>query len=249
MKYAILSDIHGNFEALTAVMGEARKRKAEKFVCLGDLVGYGASPAICVDIVRNSKAHCISGNHDRYVTGVTPMDPAIREVTQATIEYAKKMLTAPQIEYLNGLPLQIMTEDGMLFVHGSPRNEDEYLLSWEAIQENILYLKMNMPDVHLCFFGHTHIPMMATGTRIEARFEEKTDMAVFQLADSKTYLINPGSVGQPRDRCSKAAWAMYDSTEDVVEFHRVKYNIGGAQQRMTAAGFDPRLVMRLELAK
>ena len=249
MRYAILTDVHASFEALTAVMAGIRKAKPDRIVCLGDMVGYGAAPAICVDIMRNSKAQAIAGNHDRYVTGVTVMDPAIREETQATIDYAKKLLTPEQITWLKALPLHIMTEDGILFVHGSPRNEDEYLLSWEAIQENLLYIKMNMPDVHVCFFGHTHIPAMAMGTRVEAGFEAKTDMAVFQLADSKTYLINPGSVGQPRDRCNKAAWALYDSTEDVVEFHRVPYNIGAAQKRMTDAGFDAKLVMRLEMGR
>ncbi|MCE9581814.1 MAG: metallophosphatase family protein [Planctomycetes bacterium] len=245
MKYAIIADVHGNLEALQAVLAAAKQEKPDRLIHLGDLVGYGASPVECVDVVRQIKAKGICGNHERYITGVSSLDLVSREDKRATIEYARDRMRPDQLLDLKSLPLQLATEDGLLFVHGSPRNEDEYLLTWEAFQENIQYLRMTMPDVHVCFFGHTHVPALATATKVEMKFEEKPDVAVIQLADSKTYLVNPGSVGQPRDRCAKAAWALYDSTEDVVEFRRTAYDIAGAQRRMEQAGFDAKIISRL----
>ena len=246
MKYAILADVHGNLEALQAVLAQIKQAKPDRVIHLGDLVGYGASPVECVDAVRVAKIKGICGNHERYITGITPLDLVSRDDKRATIEYARDNLRPDQLLSLKSLPLQIATDDGLLFVHGSPRNEDEYLLTYEAYQENIQYLRMMMPDVHICFFGHTHVPAMASASKVEAKFEEKPDVVVVQLADSKTYLVNPGSVGQPRDRCAKAAWALYDSTEDVLEFRRVAYDIAGAQRRMAAVGFDEKLIKRLE---
>lgn len=245
MKYAIIADVHGNLEALQAVLAAVKKEKPDRLIHLGDLVGYGASPVECVDAVRQIRAKGICGNHERYITGVTSLDLVSREDKRATIEYARDQLRPDQLLDLKSLPLQIATEDGLLFVHGSPRNEDEYLLTYEAYQENIQYLRMTMPEVHVCFFGHTHVPAMATAAVVEMKFEEKPDVAVIQLADSKTYMVNPGSVGQPRDRCAKAAWALYDSTEDVVEFRRTAYDIAGAQRRMEQAGFDAKIISRL----
>jgi predicted phosphodiesterase len=249
LRYAILADVHANLEALQAVMAAVKKEKPDRVIHLGDLVGYGASPVECVDAVRQWKAKGICGNHERYITGVTSIDLVSREDKRRTIEYSRDQLRPDQLLDLKSLPLQMATEDGLLFVHGSPRNEDEYLLTYEAYQENIQYLRMTMPDVHVCFFGHTHVPAIATATKVEAKFEEKPDVSVLQLADAKTYLINPGSVGQPRDRCAKAAWLLYDSTEDVVEFRRTAYDVAGAQKRMSALGFDEKLVQRLALGQ
>ncbi len=249
MKYAILADVHANLEALQAVSAEVKKAKPDRVIHLGDIVGYGASPVECVDAVRQMKAKGICGNHERYISGMTSIDLVSREDKRRTIEYSRDQLRPDQLLDLKSLPLQIATEDGLLFTHGSPRNEDEYLLTYEAYQENIQYLRTTMPDVHVCFFGHTHVPAMATAARVESKFEEKPDLQVVQLADSKTYLVNPGSVGQPRDRCAKAAWVLYDSTEDVVEFRRIAYDIAGAQRRMAAAGFDEKLIHRLELGQ
>ncbi|NUN49350.1 MAG: metallophosphoesterase family protein [Candidatus Brocadiae bacterium] len=245
MKYAILGDVHGNLEALEAVLAQVRAAKPDRIVHLGDIVGYGASPVECWDLVRDAGARGIVGNHERYVTGVTSMASVSRDDKRFTIDYSAKRMKPAQLEEMKRMPLQIATEDGLLFVHGSPRNEDEYLLTWEAVQESVLFLRMTMPEVHVCFFGHTHIPALATATAVESKFEEKPDVQVIQLADSKTYLVNPGSVGQPRDRCAKAAWALYDSGEDVLEFRRVAYDVGGAQNRMRDAGFADPLVDRL----
>ena len=241
-----MADVHANLEALQAVIAAVKKEKPDRVIHLGDLVGYGASPIECVDAVRGLKARGVCGNHERYITGVTPMELVSRDDKRATIEYSRDKLRPDQLLDLKSLPLQLATEDGLLFVHGSPRNEDEYLLTYEAYQENIQYLRMTSPDVHVCFFGHTHVPALASAAKVDARFEEKPDIAVVQLADSKTYLINPGSVGQPRDRCAKAAWALYDSAEDVVEFRRAAYDVAAAQRKMTAAGFDAKIVSRLE---
>jgi diadenosine tetraphosphatase ApaH/serine/threonine PP2A family protein phosphatase len=246
LKYAVLADVHANLEALTAVLGALERLKPDRVLYLGDLVGYGADATACVSCLRVSDARAIAGNHDRYATGVTAMPDRVSPGARAAIEHAKRTLAPDQLAWLRALPRQVATGDGLMLVHGSPRNEDEYLLTWEAIQENLLYLRMNAQDIHVCFFGHTHIPAMATGARLEARFEGGTDLAVFQLADWKTYLINPGSVGQPRDGNPKAAFAVYDSTEDVVEFRRVAYDVAGAQRKIREAGLEERLATRLE---
>ena len=125
MKYAILADVHANREALQAVSAEGKKAKPDRVSHLGDIVGYGASPVECVDAVRQWKAKGICGNHERYITGVTSIELVSRDDKRKTIEYSRDLLRPDQLLDLKSLPLQLATDDGLLFVHGSPRNDSD----------------------------------------------------------------------------------------------------------------------------
>lgn len=249
MRYAVIADIHSNLEALTAVFGEIRKQRVDRILCLGDLVGYGASPKGTIEILMQESIEAISGNHDRYLSGRTPIAAEMREETYLAVEWTRKTITPEQMDFLDSLPNEKLIGENLLIVHGSPRHQDEYLLSWETFEDNFLHLRTNRPGVHICFFGHTHIPILATPTMVEARFDKKESFSTFQLVSSKAYLVNPGSVGQPRDRCNQAAFAIYDDREDVLSFLRVPYDIGSAQRRIQEAGLGRWLARRLEMGR
>jgi predicted phosphodiesterase len=245
MRYLIVSDMHGNWDALQTVLSRVSSESFDRWLVLGDLVGYGASPNEVVEAVREAGdlALAIRGNHDKVAAGLED-GSSFNELALAAARWTARQLTAENLEYVRGLtkgPVQV--EEEVIICHGSPLDEDEYVLSTgEAVQ----IFAGGAPRVS--FFGHTHVPSLFTqgDGEVEATVL-RGDNLVIELEPDFRYLINPGSVGQPRDADPRAAYMIFDSREMRVEWWRVEYPVGRAQDRILEAGLPTLLADRLVL--
>ncbi len=236
MKYAVISDIHSNLEALKSTLEVIDRAGVERIICLGDVVGYGASPNECVEIVRRRCEATIMGNHDAaacdedYPMGFNP-------IAREAILWTRQVLKAQNRNFLRSLPA-MLDFDEFLVVHGAISDRDRYVFSsYDAIHEFPL-----MKEHSLCFFGHTH--MMVYFELVDDKVGAHVDRQ-FRLESGAKYMVNPGSVGQPRDRDPRAAHLIFDSDLRIVQFQRVKYDIKAAQDKIIEAGIDSRLAVRL----
>lgn len=244
MRYLILSDIHANWEALNAALAHARG-KYDLILCLGDVVGYGADPDVVTEWVRQNASVTIRGNHDKACAGLEDLEwfnPVARISAVWTMETTK-----PQnILWLGKLPKGPAQVDGFQIIHGSPLDEDEYLISEQDAAQVAPYL-----DSMVQFFGHTHLQggflCHRNGVKRLVRPGPNTDHYDLQLDPDAHYLINPGSIGQPRDNDPRAAYAIYDSVQHVVTYCRVDYDIEAAQRKIVDAGLPDVLAKRLEI--
>ena len=236
--YAVISDIHGNFEALEAVLWDVPDG-AERIYCLGDVIGYGASPNECCGLVREREIPLISGNHDLAVANVS-MDLAwFNPIAAAAIEWTREQLTEENANFLGTRP-RTMQGEGTLFVHGSVRDPDEYILNRAVARENLKVLKKKYPDVRVCFFGHTHVKAVAPAP-------DNASSDYLDLTTGGPYLVNPGSVGQPRDGDTFASYILAENTSDKVRvaYRSVEYDIEKAQAKIRTAGLPGMLADRL----
>jgi predicted phosphodiesterase len=233
--FLILSDIHGNREALEGVLAHAQG-SYDQILCLGDLVGYGADPNFAVDWARANVAAIVRGNHDREVSQGASLD-SYRQEARDGILWTRQALSADNLDYLSRLPQGPLAHQGTTLVHGSPVDEDAYLLKPADIESVLPHLK-----AHLTFFGHTHVQGgFSAGGGVRA-----IDPAcLLQIKAEDFYLVNPGSVGQPRDGNWRAAYALYSPEEQRVEFARVSYNVGPTAEKIVLAGMPATLAARL----
>ena len=242
MRRLILSDIHGNIDALRAVLEDARGQYDE-IVCCGDLVGYGACPAEVVEWARTSVQVQIRGNHDRACTSAEGLEWFNASARNAVL-WTRESLTEEQREWLGALPQGPLLFEEFEVAHGSPGDEDEYVVTTydvAAIGE-----ELHRP---LCFIGHTHLQRCWVwdlgGLRtLPVPAGEETERLIVQDAGS-IYLVNPGSVGQPRDRNPRAAYAIWNDERRTIVLRRVPYDVAAAQGRIVAAGLDTYLAERL----
>jgi diadenosine tetraphosphatase ApaH/serine/threonine PP2A family protein phosphatase len=238
--YLILSDLHANREALDAVLEDACTACPEGFaatLCLGDLVGYGADPAYTIAWAKESAKAVIRGNHDKVCSGLDSLE-LYNSAAQASAEWTHNMLDAGQLAYLRSLVRGPLHVDGFDLVHGSPRDEDEYLVQPGQASDVREFL-----DGPLTFFGHTHVQggflLTPRGTTpIQSKM-------TLELEPDRFYLINPGSVGQPRDRDPRAAYAIYHPDQHAVEFRRIAYDVEAASRKILDAGLPSTLAARL----
>jgi len=242
VRYLILSDPHANWEALEAVARDA-KGGYDRALCCGDLVGYGADPNAVVDWVRDKCAAVIRGNHDRACTGLDVLEwfnPAAR----AAVAWTQQALTEENRTYVHGLLKGPLAVEGFELAHGSTADEDEYVLTAGEALNAFAYL-----ENRLVFFGHTHVQGGYVWNR--ARVEtippslSRVRRQELRIEPECAYLINPGSVGQPRDGDPRAAFAIYDSDTRVVAYRRIAYDVEGAQRKIRDAGLPPILADRL----
>jgi len=247
MRYLVLSDVHGNWEALQAVLRHARRKRYGRVLFLGDAVGYGASPNLVVDWLRSlgGKVVAIRGNHDRVCCGLDTAETFNRYAREAT-EWTHDHLSPANLAYLRRLPQgPVSVEEGLAICHGSPLDEDEYLFSTRDA-----HASMMVSPASVIFFGHTHIPSLfeggATGGRetLEVRLLAGR-RTVEDLHPDSRYMINPGSVGQSRDRDPRAAYAIYDHDRRRLYHYRVEYPVETARRRIRQAGLPPVLGDRL----
>jgi predicted phosphodiesterase len=236
MPHLILSDLHGNLEALEAVLADA-EGLYDRILCLGDLVGYGADPNAIVEWTRKNAAVTVRGNHDKAGAGLDDLE-TFSPLARASALWTRTVLTPESRSYLERLPRGPLPYEGIDLVHGSPADEDEYLISLEDVLPMRAYL-----DAHLTFFGHTHVQ---GGFLLAQRAAKGIPPAgILQIEQKYFYLVNPGSVGQPRDGDPRAAYALWSPEEHTVEFRRAAYDVHRAAAKIRAAGLPDFLAARL----
>lgn len=242
MKWALLSDIHGNFEAFEVVLGRLSKEGIDKVAFLGDIVGYGASPNECIDLLRDKADVMVAGNHDYGAIGLTATSD-FNSVARAAIEWTREQLSDTNSSFLSRLPLTSITDD-LTFVHSTPYNPQDwdYLFSWSDVIRNF-----NLCEYRICFAGHSHIPAIFIKDD-EGRIYPSKALTI-QMEDRSRYIINVGSVGQPRDGIPDAAFGIFDTKELVFTLNRVPYDVGAAQKKIIAAGLPKQLVARVAVGR
>jgi len=254
LRYLIVSDIHGNREALDAVLKDARG-KYDAAICCGDLCDYGPDSNYVIDWARANLGAVIRGNHDRVCSGLDTLD-LFSDLARASAKWTMEQLTPENRTYLRELPQgPRVIDDCLILVHGSPRDEDEYVTNMKEVGEVFSFLaEFTESDVGLpIFFGHTH--MQGVFLRAEGRTRgispPLTPMpeARIGLEPGAAYLINPGSVGQPRDSDPRAAYAIFDSKKRQVALRRVPYNHLATERKIVAAGLPIRLGVRLAFGR
>jgi diadenosine tetraphosphatase ApaH/serine/threonine PP2A family protein phosphatase len=242
----IVSDIHSNLEALEAVLRDAAGCYDE-IVCCGDLTGYGASPGEVIAWAREEVAVTVRGNHDRAVYDDSALS-FFQADAAAAVRWTRSILSAGEVDWLRALPQGPLWRDGYGVAHGSPQDEDEYLAFNEDVEQ--IDRALMRP---LCFIGHTHVqggwiwerggmlrpPVPGPGAKSRS----------MEIDPGYLYLINPGSVGQPRDRDPRAAYALWDDEDRLLSFRRVAYDLRSAQSRMLAEGLPEPLAERLSFGR
>ena len=246
MKYLIVSDIHSNKEAFEAVLSSVRRKRWDKTIFLGDLVGYGANPNQTVDALRALKPLvAIRGNHDKVCSGIEEGELFNRIALEAAM-WTRRKLTPSNLKWLRSLPQGPLLVDGIFGIsHGTPIDEDAYIFG--EIEALNVFRHTEFP---ICFFGHSHFPVVfalspdaiTTTLTIAPAFR-------FKLKQGVRYLINPGSIGQPRDGNPLASFAFYDSESRVVTIYRIPYHVEQAQGKILKAGLPRPLADRLAIGR
>lgn len=236
MRYAILSDIHANLEALEAVLADAHTLSCTEFVCLGDVVGYNANPGECVARIRELACPVVKGNHDEQASTAFTRE-GFNELAEEAIDWTREHLSNDDKTWLANLPLTRQVRDFTL-VHATLDTPGHWAYVFNDLDAVASFTYQHSP---LCLFGHTHWP---TAFVLDDSVR-RIPTGQILLAAGKKYLINPGSIGQPRDRDWRAAYCVYDTERQVVEQRRVKYDLETAQRKIRAAGLPDRLADRL----
>lgn len=268
MKYAIISDIHANLQALTVVLEKCRAEGVEAYICVGDIVGYNANPAECLEMIRSlNLVAVVKGNHDEYASNDDDAMAGFNPHAKAAVLWTKSRLSEEQRAWLRNLHLKQTVRGGnMTIVHATLDSPESwgYIFDIYQAKDNFTY-----QFTQLCFCGHSHVPIAfkrqpfssAPGTiPVEEIVDWKGRKAsienskpgdsldpdpVIKLEKGAKYLINIGSVGQPRNRDPRASFAIYDSDKATVVRYRLEYDIEGAQKNIREAGLPERLALRL----
>jgi len=242
MRYAILSDIHANLEALHAALDATESLGVDRVFSLGDLVGYNADPNECVRLIREREIPTLMGNHDAVACGVSDavdFNPTAR----AAAIWTRDVLTPEHRDFLLAQPEQRSLDGRIRLVHGSLLHRDHYLLSRFDILENVHRMRAETPGIHILFFGHTH-NQVAFSCDEEGNVSEVSSPR-FTVRDDRVYLVNPGSVGQPRDQDPRSSFLLLDEEERSVEFVRFSYDVQACANKILAQGLPRELADRL----
>jgi diadenosine tetraphosphatase ApaH/serine/threonine PP2A family protein phosphatase len=244
VRYAVLSDVHGNLEALTAVLADAASEAALAILCLGDMVGYGADPIPCIELLGERSARIVAGNHEYGALGLADLrwfNPAAR----AAALWTRDQLGADHEGYLSGLPLTSAVGEATC-VHASPRRPEE----WDyLVSEEDGYGAFGDFATRLCFVGHSHLPAVWSLGSSGRAYEDLTGPGChdrrISFQNGQRYIVNVGSVGQPRDRDPRAAYILWDEEERTVWLRRVLYDHKAAAAKILRAGLPRVLADRL----
>jgi diadenosine tetraphosphatase ApaH/serine/threonine PP2A family protein phosphatase len=243
MRIAVISDLHANLEALDAVLEHLDREAPDLLVCLGDFVGYGPDPNACIERTRPRLGAAVLGNHDAAAVGARPIDD-FNLMAQQAIAWTQGVLSAAACDYLRALPEREERED-LLLVHGSPRQPvEEYLLDTRRARASFV-----AGDFRVAVVGHTHQPVVfeEASNRVSAR--GLLPEVPFALKPTRRYIVNVGSVGQPRDGDPRAACVIVDTDARTATLYRVPYPVEATQAKMEAAGLPAPLIERLALGR
>lgn len=243
MRYLILSDLHANWEALQAVLAQAQSAY-DRVVCCGDLVGYGTDPDAVTEWVRENVSTIVRGNHDKACSGLEDLE-WFNPVARQSVLWTQDVMKPANLDYLRGLVKGPDRIDGFQIVHGSPLDEDEYVVTEREVAQVAPYL-----EAPVAFFGHTHLQggflCHRNGVRRFPAVVADSTTAAHELENDAVYYINSGSVGQPRDGDPRAAYAVYEPETRLVTLCRVEYDVPAAQRKIIEAGLPELLALRLE---
>ncbi len=241
MRYGILGDIHSNFEALDTVIRELKKERVDRWISVGDVVGYGADPARCIEVVQELKCTVVAGNHDYAVCDRLNVD-FFNAYAREAVLWTRKILSREQMQFLEDLELISVLDGEVTVVHGSlnfPEMFDYIQTSYDA------HLSLQALTTPVCFLGHSHVPV----TFLQGQTVSYTLDPVIRLRDGERALVNVGSVGQPRDEDPRAAYAIYDSKTRTVEVKRIEYDVEAAGRKILDAGLPEILAERIKYGR
>ena len=239
MKYAVVSDIHSNLEALEVTLAEIHKRNIDQIVCLGDVVGYGANPSECLKKITDQAEEIVMGNHDQAIEDVA-LRGYFNDWARVAIEWTAEVLNSEEKRKIKKFaPIVVDRKADVTWSHSSIHEPDEFHYLFQISDAEPSFKKL---ETRFGFFGHTHIPSLFGRKSKETRY---LPAGQYQLSKDESYLINPGSVGQPRDRNSKLSFALFDSKELTLEIIRLDYDNQKAATKIRKAGLPEFFADRL----
>ena len=234
-----MSDLHSNLEAVSAVFRHIDSQKVDEVICLGDIVGYGASPKEVLGMVRAHCAVVIAGNHDHAVAGKTDRD-YFNPSAKTAVEWTTKQLSEDDLHYIRELPF-IVKKENFICVHANLAEPEEWHYVLDEFDASATFSQMD--DATVCFIGHSHVPIAFEESEFVNYFGPYTEL---KLNPACRYIVNVGSVGQPRDGVVDAAYVVYDSVSLIVQLFRVRYDISSAQKKIISAGLPAFLAERIK---
>jgi predicted phosphodiesterase len=247
MRYLVLSDIHANIETLDAVLAAAESAGYDRVVVLGDLVGYGGDPDAVVERIRSlNPVAIVRGNHDKVAAGIEDSS-GFNAIARRAALWTRQALSPESLRYLAALPTgPLSLDESVLICHGSPEDEDLYIFN---DRDALRALSAAVRQISL--FGHTHLPIVVRLVDGTLELVARATLAEnrVEFTPGVNYLVNPGSVGQPRDSDPRAAFAMLDTGERTIVLHRVAYPVAHAQAKILAAGLPASLAHRLSVGR
>ncbi len=239
-RYAIIADIHANLDAFQVVLEDIKQQQCTHIVCLGDVVGYGANPKECLDIVRGMNIPVVKGNHDEYI-GSDESPEGFNDAAAEAVNWSRAQLTEEDRKWLRELKYFRLVANFSV-VHATLDAPQRWGYVFEKLEAAASFTYQN---TQVCFFGHTHVPVaFIRDTGVRGGTYSK-----FRVEPGKKYFVNVGSVGQPRDGNPKAAYVVYDMPAQTIELRRLDYDIAAAQKKIRDAGLPPRLADRLAVGR
>jgi len=237
MKYAILGDIHSNWEALSVVLRDAEEQGVTAYVCVGDMVGYNPDPMTCLQRIRELDCIAVRGNHDHFCIHESRRDD-LSEIAAAALAWTRSRLDDGQVRYLRDLPTSRILED-FAIVHNTLCATEQWGYVLSAAEAE---LHFSLQATQVCFHGHTHVPIL---------FEEREHVTMrsyngLKITPGRKYFINVGSVGQPRDKDPRAAYVVYDVDRKKVELRRLPYDVTKTQEKIWSTDLPDWLGVRLQ---
>ena len=240
MRYALIADIHSNLEALEVVLNDAKEQKCTHYACVGDVVGYGANPKECLDIVRSMGMPVVKGNHDEYCSSEEDLEGFNPHAAEA-VNWTRKQLSKEDRAWLRDLKyIRLVASFSMVHATLDGPQRWGYVFDKLAAAASFTY-----QNTAVCFFGHTHVPVAF----VRDSMVRGGTYSKFRVEPGKKYFVNVGAVGQPRDGNPKSGYVVYDLNESTIELRRLDYDIPKAQKKIMEAGLPQRLADRLAVGK
>lgn len=240
MKYAILGDIHSNWEALTAVLADAQTQNVTHYACVGDVVGYNANPVECLEKIRELNGLMVRGNHDHYCSHDDDLN-GFHPLAADAVDWTRRQLRPEQREYLKAQRL-VRQVEGFTLVHSTLDTPEMWGYVFDKLEAEANF---NYQTTAVCFFGHTHVPLAFE----KAGVVRGGLYSKLRIMVGRKYFINVGSVGQPRDGDPRSAYVVYDLINNVVELRRVPYDFTITQKKIHAVGLPGRVAARLAVGR